>query len=61
MLRYYGGEDLYYSIPCFDSMGPGRWSQKFRRYIVTLFIFSVQVFSMLKIDTILSSEVLLPT
>jgi hypothetical protein len=33
MLRYYGGEDLYYGIPCFDSMGPGRWSQKFRRHV----------------------------
>ena len=59
MLRYYSREDLYYGIPCFDSMGPGRWSQKFRRH--TLTVFSVQVLSTLKIDAIFSSEMLLPT
>jgi len=37
MLRYYGSEDLYYGIPCFDSMEPGRWSQMFRRHTLTFF------------------------
>jgi hypothetical protein len=59
MLMYYGCEDLYYGIPCFDSMGPGRWSQKFRGHTLTLF--QCAGLFILKIDAIFSSELLLPT
>jgi hypothetical protein len=59
MLSFYDGEDLYCGILCYDSMGPGRWSKKFRRNTLTLF--SVQVGSMLKTEAVFSSGTLVRT